>query len=195
LTRAALLLSYWSPYDSEIQANNYWIDQAFAKAQEARLFEPQNHLRTISPGRGKLIWWCCLLRDRLLAFGLYRCRSLHEDTSAGTLLSQEDFGLELANPKFMDKTSKQRSIKNFIHQCELSQSIAQILRFQEQGKHTKNSKGLRHVDAKELQEVDSLISALRQWGNKVEDPIEETTERFKEEICNMPCQLTRIFYK
>ena len=137
-----------------------------------------------------------MLRNRLLAFGLHRCGSLYEDTSPGALPSQEDFGLEATSPQFMDKASKQQSINNFILQCELSQIISWILQFQgrrDSGKESERLQGV--VDASELLEVSSLLSALTEWGKKVEYPIEDTAERFPPGICNMPCQLTRIFYK
>jgi hypothetical protein len=56
----------------------------------------------LTPGR-KLIWWCRLLRDRLIAFCLHRFHRLYEDTSSRTLPSEEEFGMGVASPQYMYK--------------------------------------------------------------------------------------------
>jgi hypothetical protein len=150
---------------------------------------------TIPLGRRKLIWWCCLLRDRLLALGLRRTQCLHEDRAALPMVSEEDFGLETVFPRYVDRASKLQSIDNFISQCELSQVVVRILRFQERRECAMEKGKPSGEDKMELREVVSLHSQLMAWKEKFNYLLQERTETSAPTPCTMPCQLTQIFYK
>jgi len=120
LTRAAVLLSYWSPFTSEQQSNSYWIDQAFINARAAILQELDYASISISPGRRRIIWWCCQLRDVLLSFALRRINTLHTEPLTRKMVCADDFGAESTTPCFLSPLSKTLAINNFIRQCELS---------------------------------------------------------------------------
>lgn len=73
ISRSALLLSYYTS-DTEIVANSRWLRVAIknAKTEGADCYYlPQIH----GPRKQsdlKRIWWCCLVRDRIISLGMHR---------------------------------------------------------------------------------------------------------------------------
>jgi hypothetical protein len=57
--------------------------------------------------RRRLLWWCCLIRDRVLALGMRRPHRVHKTPIQDEIISQEDFGLEATFPSYTDVKSKQ----------------------------------------------------------------------------------------
>ncbi|OQU94847.1 Fungal specific transcription factor domain-containing protein isoform 2 [Cladophialophora immunda] len=57
LAQSALLLSYWSPYDSKKEVNSYWVDEAIRHAVAGGMSDPS------STHRKRIIWWCCIIRN------------------------------------------------------------------------------------------------------------------------------------
>lgn len=131
LTQVTLLLSYWSPYDSDIQVNSYWIDRAFHHANTAKLWDPEADSSAMH-SRNKIIWWSCLVRDRQIAFGLRRLHRLRERDELWPMVTELDFGPEALIPSYTNATSKKAMMLAFIGLCELSNLIAEIGIFQRQ---------------------------------------------------------------
>ena len=127
----ALLLTYWSPFDAEYQVNNYWTDRAFHHARAIRLWDYQGKTAVTST-RYRIIWWCCLLRDRLISIALRRPYRIHEAKSAWPMVSEADFGLELMFPQFATVKTKRTVIDSFIWLCKLSDIMRDIAVFHEQ---------------------------------------------------------------
>ncbi|KAL1904077.1 hypothetical protein Sste5344_010202 [Sporothrix stenoceras] len=71
-SQAALLLTFWSPYGNK-KVNTVWLSIAIQQARlaEAHLYAslPQNNIHTSALKR---LWWCCIIRDRLLSLGVRR---------------------------------------------------------------------------------------------------------------------------
>ncbi|KAK1138573.1 hypothetical protein N8T08_002367 [Aspergillus melleus] len=73
ISRSALLLSYYTS-DTEIIANSRWLRIAIknAKSEGAdRYYVP----KVQSPRKQsdlKRVWWCCLIRDRIISLGMHR---------------------------------------------------------------------------------------------------------------------------
>lgn len=65
LVQAAVILTFWSPYDSSKEVNLYWLDEAFRHA----LLAGFDH---VPRGYNKVIWWCCMVRSRFMSSGLRR---------------------------------------------------------------------------------------------------------------------------
>jgi hypothetical protein len=152
-------------------------------AQKAHLYDPLHDPGDLTPGRRKLIWWCCLIRNRLIALGLRRSQCLHE-TMPCQPVSFEDFGLETSFPRFMGVTDKLQSIENFIQQCELSHLIAQLLRFQT---------GLKHSQQNYIEDITTIHGQLLDWRKHFESSLQETTMLSGVKNTTTPIQLTRIF--
>lgn len=118
--------------------------------------EPDATYRTNNACWGKIIWWCCLIRNRLLALGLHKPGCVHKDVPPCELPCEENFGLESVFPRYTNEISKSKSISNFIHQCELNELIAIILLFQATSRDAKS----RVVSMEETLEVKKIHTDL-----------------------------------
>lgn len=171
------------------------MDQAFKNAFAARLHKQRYDSPSTTRGRRKLIWWSCLVRDRLVALGLRRFHLLHKSVPNCSLPSEEDFGTEAQYPQFLDKSGKHQHIINFIAQCELSQVMARISRFQEQRIYTANSPASEGSSRdSELKEVTSFHIELDKCSERFEMALKQLSDSVIESY-NMPCQMTRIYYR
>lgn len=199
LTRAAILLSYWSPYTAEEHTNSYWIDQAFLHAHAGKLHQEHKMFTSlVTPGRRKLIWWCCLLRDRLVAFGLRRTQRLHQEPLSHSLPTLDDFGVEAQCPNFLDNSYKMLCISNFIAQCKLSIVMAKILKFVKERAPVTVADGVEKprcsFNNTELDKVTSLHLELIDWNNQFQKSLEQVP-RIVPDACIMPCQMTSLHYR
>lgn len=133
------------------------------------------------------------MRDRLLAFGLRRIHSLHEERVTSALPTLEDFGLEAEYPHFMDPSSKWISINNFIRLCELGQIITGVLKFQQERQFARDYDALKGGRLNELRQVTLLHVGLSDWRQRFEASLGSNSITSPPGSCNMPCQLTQIF--
>lgn len=159
LVQTALLLSHWSPYDSSKQVNSFWVDEAFRHAIVGGLAESQ------STQRARIVWWCCLTRNRLIALGLRRPRTLKSHVS-GRLPTVADFGPEAVRPWFQTPKSKKAAIKAFVALCELSGIIEEAVRFKAKVSEaswwiTGVAKTSRHIE-----EIGVIDEQLTVWRSK-----------------------------
>jgi len=160
LTKVALLLTYWSPFDAEYQVNSYWTDRAFHHARVIRLWDCQGE------SRYRLIWWCCLLRDRLISIALRRPYRIQEAKSTWPIVSDADFGLEVMFPKFTNVKTKRTLVDSFIWLCKLSDIMRDIAVFHERKRFDREwSDGLinRATLIPEANQVQQFDSQLRSW--------------------------------
>jgi hypothetical protein len=165
-------------------------------ARAAGLHEDQPQSTSlVSPGRRRLIWWCCLLRDRLLAFGLRRFQRLYQETPSRPLPTPHDFELKDAQAGPLDISCRLLYIENFIAQCELSQILTRILRFQEQRIHAAEVvKGGFNITDPEICEVTSLHLELDAWNHRHEKLLNQNCRKVSAAF-SMPLQMTKIYYR
>ena len=165
LTKVALLLTYWSPFDAEYQVNNYWTDRAFYHARAIRLWDRQGESEA-TPSRCRLIWWCCLLRDRLISIALRRPYRIHEAQSTWPIISEADFGLEVMFPKFTNVKTKRTLVDSFIWLCKLSDIMRDIAVFHERTRFDREwtdgriDRATLILEANQVQQFDSQ---LKNW--------------------------------
>ena len=165
LTKLALLLTYWSPFDTEYQVNNYWTDRAFYHARVIRLWDHRGKTAVTST-RCRIIWWCCLLRDRLISIALRCPYRIQEAKSAWPIVSETDFGLEVMFPQFMTVKTKRAVIDSFIWLCKLSDIMRDIAVFHERKRFDREwSDNIidRATIMPEASRVSQFDSQLRNW--------------------------------
>jgi len=183
LTQICLLLSLWSPgsisegprylkhqycCSDGVQNNSYWLNLAFKHATAGELWRAQPD-NVGQPCRRKLLWWCCLVRDRVLALGMRRPYRLHRAPFEETLISQVDFGLERKYPSYTDFQSKQISMLAFIWLCKLSEIMAAIAVFQRRTRFSRDWNGESiQTSVEELLDVVKLEQELRKWKEEFE---------------------------
>lgn len=163
LTKVALLLTYWSPFDSEYQVNSYWVDRAFIHARAMKLWEPQPE---VTPSRRRIVWWCCLLRDRLISFALRRAYRIQEAKATWPVVSISEFGLEVMFPRFMDVKTKRTVLEAFIWSCELTDILRDVAVFHENNSFDREWSGGLIDKAQivpEITQVSQFDNRLKNW--------------------------------
>lgn len=73
ISQAAVLLSYFTS-DQEIWANSGWLHIAVRHARMLQAHQ-YHYLEVETPARVstlKRLWWCCLIRDRIVSLGMRR---------------------------------------------------------------------------------------------------------------------------
>ncbi|KUJ06339.1 uncharacterized protein LY89DRAFT_790625 [Mollisia scopiformis] len=190
LTQISLILSLWSPGWIGPQNNSYWLDQAFKHASAGKLWEPQPSTRHC---RRRLLWWCCLIRDRVLALGMRRPHRLHRAPLDDEVISQSDFGLEAKYPSYTDRKSKSVAVLAFIWFCKLSKIMEAIAVAQRRNKFSRDWDGeSAAITAIELDEVNKLDVGLKCWLEEFEDAVAEATREDVDQIVWVPISTLRI---
>ncbi|RDL40752.1 Uncharacterized protein BP5553_00731 [Venustampulla echinocandica] len=163
LTQICLIISLWSPGPAGMQNNSYWLNMAFKHATSGQLWKSQP-TSDGRPCRRRLLWWCCLVRDRVLALGMRRPYRLHKAPFEEEMISQVDFGMEATSPLFTALESKQASMLAFIWLCKLSEIMAAIAVFQRRNKFSREWAGeSAGTSTEELQDVRAFDEDLSQW--------------------------------
>ena len=188
------MLSYWSPYNSDSQVNSYWVDRAFQHARAIRLSDPDCDSGTLCCRR-RIVWWCCLIRDRLTSFGLRRPYRLHEPALGWKAVTERDFGLETIFPRYVSVLSKRDTIAAFLWLCKLTDIVSAMTVFQEDSRFERewsdNVKDRTEI-TRELQQISMFDAQLKKWRKEFQKESEEAIENAKPEISKMPFYVLRL---
>ena len=130
LTQIRLIISLWSPEPAGVQNNSYWINLAFSHANADELWKARPNIAG-RPCRRRLLWWCCLVRNRILALGMRRPYRLHRGPSEEDMFSQLDFSFEATSYPSVELQLKQIATLAFLWLCKLSEIMAAIAVFQQ----------------------------------------------------------------
>lgn len=157
LVQSALLLSYWSPYDSTKEVNSFWVSEAIRHAVASGLPDLS------SRSRRRIIWWCCITRNRMISIGLRR-PTLLEKRVDGPLPEIRDFGDEISNPHFVSKEAKMYFAQAFIMLCSLTRIMAKSVRLQyrDYNKPWPFPPGHRGIEL--LEQIRRMEDKLRVWN-------------------------------
>ncbi|KIW32896.1 uncharacterized protein PV07_04409 [Cladophialophora immunda] len=171
LAQVTILLTFWSPCDTELQVNSFWLDRAYRHAREAAIWNIQTSAG--SPGdRRAIIWWCCLIRDRMLATGMRRPHRLHQVQNVRGMLKEEDFGLEALLPSYSSREAKKRMIAVFLAFCRLSEIQADIAEYQSRFRFSRQweiatTPGISETE--EMPTVAKFETRLKEWKRVFEE--------------------------
>lgn len=129
--QGALLLSYHSPMRREKRVNSFWLMTAIQFAREANAHRYHTSRNSTAQQRNTLkrLWWCCILRDRVLPLGMRRhvqISSADFDWSL-TPLNDEDLESEVFCSKVYDASTKRSLIQLMVVFCELAVSLTGVL--------------------------------------------------------------------
>lgn len=168
-------MSHYYPSMTEQRHTWFWVHQAIGLAQGAGL-----HRASESPQR-KLwarIWWCCLIRDRLIALGTNRPMHINSLDCNVPLLSASD----LEEDGDSDDDSKTKTIfADFVRLCHYMEGVLSL--------------SLTQPDSLE-HEVNVCETTLQHWVNNL-SPIScrNTDEVLAPGIPHMYKSLLHLFYK
>jgi hypothetical protein len=118
LVQCSCILSHWSPYDSSREVNYFWADEALRHALLGGL-----HLSNRPYDR--IVWWCCLQRNRTLTLALRRPHKLKQ-YQPGRLPTIADFGTLWA-PNVDVENSRIYAANLAIFMCKLSVIMNEIV--------------------------------------------------------------------
>ncbi|KAI0126393.1 fungal-specific transcription factor [Xylariales sp. AK1849] len=141
LAQAALLLSHWSPNFTHAfkKANSTWLGIAIqnAKSAEAHHYSAMPAFSsTASPVQKKKqnvlkrLWWCCIIRDRILPLGLRRSVKItrsHFDFDANAGLGYADLADEVDRSKVYNSGTKKCLIEIFVQIVDLCAVLTDLL--------------------------------------------------------------------
>ncbi|KAH9903732.1 hypothetical protein F4778DRAFT_735304 [Xylariomycetidae sp. FL2044] len=141
LAQTALLLTYWSPNWSHAmkKPNTAWLGIAIqnAKSSEAHLYsampnfspalEPEQHKKQ---NVLKRLWWCCVIRDRILSLGMRRSLQIsraHFNLGSGNGLGYADLADEVERSRVYRSETKRCLIEIFVQLGELCSVLTDLL--------------------------------------------------------------------
>jgi hypothetical protein len=125
-----LLLTHYTCEGSG-KENTYWLQLAIHFAREAGAHEynikkqlSRRHQNTL-----KRLWWCCIVRDRIISLGLRRPLQISSDDFDITVpgLQAQDFDDEAGCLELYDPTTKVGLIAIFTSLCDLAVSLTDII--------------------------------------------------------------------
>ncbi|KAL6872164.1 N-terminal binuclear Zn cluster-containing/DNA binding domain-containing protein [Trichoderma novae-zelandiae] len=135
LGQAAILFTFWpgSLRPGLSKHNSQWLSKAIGHAKSLRA-----HHLTSNTGRNKLpniapqtrislrrLWWCCYIRDRIIALGLRRTLRIPEKYPT---LEMEDFENEIYHSRVYKAESKRRFVDIFMQISKLCVVVTDLLR-------------------------------------------------------------------
>ncbi|KAL2430662.1 hypothetical protein ABEF95_012376 [Exophiala dermatitidis] len=195
LTCTCLLLSYWSPFDLDTQVNSRWVHRAFFHARQARLGDPDFDSGTMF-SRRKIIWWSCVLRDRLVSVGLRRLHRLHKIESRWGPVTTADFGAEAVCPQFMGVESKRVMMSAFIWMCNLIPLICGIGTFHANRKFQWEWRDVSSANhdllLEELMQCSAYESQLKEWKTRFKQELGFAMVKESAEMSRVPLRFPQL---
>ena len=169
----ALLLTMFVS-EQQHQVNSTWLSAAImhAKAANAHLYSHDQRLPETERRRRKVLWWGCILQDRIIALGLRRPLQITPEQFDFTqpCLGEEDFREDFKRSKVYDETTKVRMVEILILMCKLSVVLTQTINtvYPQNG----FSRFATHIldSTEELSKVDVKLNKAREglhaWSRK-----------------------------
>ena len=195
LTQIALLLSYWSPYNSFKKINTYWSNRALTHAVTVRL----HHMKGLLNYCNQVIWWCCIIHNRLIAFELWRSKQLCTAWCSDSLLCSEDFRLEAVCSKFSDNQAKSDMINTFISLYHLSEIMKEVvLTFREWVKLTKKCSHIvrRQIFGSEvLYQIFALNEKLISWRLEYNKMFSRMTSQMLRSEITITSDIVQVYFQ
>lgn len=178
LSQGALLLSYHVRNMDRLRKNSQWLTNAVLYARVAyrdraslQIEDNEKKERTL-----KRLWWCAILRDRIMPLGLRRPVQIPEFESRCPMLTERDFDDELGRSKVHD-ISTQTSIFHMVCTlCSLADVLtpALIMMFGAEKPQDRSIESPEEL-AKALKEIEAILRRLHTWQ-------EDAKERFPSPI-------------
>ncbi|VUC32897.1 unnamed protein product, partial [Clonostachys rosea] len=141
--QAALLMTYYSP-EGDHMINSYWLSTAvhFARSERADKYHLPSH-RSGNSQTLKRLWWCCILRDRIMALSLRRPVNIHADEFdfGQPGLERSDFQNELECQSVYERETKQVLVHISSALCQLVVIFDKVFAVLRHGSPTTSSVG------------------------------------------------------
>ncbi|KAH7239917.1 uncharacterized protein BKA55DRAFT_114597 [Fusarium redolens] len=130
--QGALLLSYNGTMKDRKRTNSIWLSTAIHLAQAAGADQFHTSLnQSLTPVTElKRLWWCCILRDRILPLGMRRQLHITSlDLAQGSYLpTEKDFAREIDGSRVYGSQTKRTLVRLFITLCELAVPLTDVIK-------------------------------------------------------------------
>ncbi|KAM0541235.1 hypothetical protein ACHAPJ_013323 [Fusarium lateritium] len=114
------------------RTNSIWLATSIhlAQAAGADQFHTSSDQSSAATNELKRLWWCCIVRDRILPLGVRR--QLHitwlDLTQGHYMLSERDFAREIEESQVYEPQTKRTLIQLFISLCELAVPLTDVIK-------------------------------------------------------------------
>ncbi|OGM49319.1 hypothetical protein ABOM_003589 [Aspergillus bombycis] len=195
LCQAAILLTYRCSSTDRL-SNTTWLALGIqhARAVKAHVYHryPANE-RAVCVTL-KRLWWCLILRDRLLSLGVRRALQIlpcHFDVSSHSPLMYEDLEDEVQASEVYDAATKKRLIEIVTSQCQLAETMTLLLMtVYPPGDHENVGQGLDLIPAR----TDDLKERLQFWESNHMIQVDPSDGQSHHAVV-FYCQLTSLYYQ
>ncbi|CAI6083452.1 unnamed protein product [Clonostachys chloroleuca] len=172
ISQAALLLTSWTPPANPrgMKPNTQWLSIAIehARAEGAHLYSRHQGPMSESPSShqalAKRIWWCCIIRDRLLSLGVRRRIQIDResfDFDSNRRLNHSDLAGEVDGSGVYCKKAKMSLIRILLRIVDLCVSLTDLLNLAHRLEFSRNGDSEQWLP--HLQQVRTVKEALRMW--------------------------------
>jgi hypothetical protein len=156
---------------NHVKINTFWLGMAlqFAKDAGAHRYYTSESLTPYKKNMMKRLWWCCILRDRIISLGVRRPLQIMSADfgSHQPPLSIEDLESEVGRSKVYDAPTKLSLIQLTVALCELAAILTEVIMLAYPLHGSVDS--TLSTEKKVIQSLDRLVpsrSALVGWFKK-----------------------------
>jgi hypothetical protein len=114
------------------RTNSIWLSTAIHLAQAAGADQFHTSLnQSLTPVTElKRLWWCCIVRDRILPLGMRRQLHITSlDLAQGSYLpTEKDFAREIDGSRVYGSQTKRTLVRLFITLCELAVPLTDVIK-------------------------------------------------------------------
>lgn len=200
LAQGAVLLTYYCS-DREPMANTTWLRLAiqYAMAKNAHLYYKEPGLSSEARLEKKRLWWCCVIRDRILPLGVRRPIQITHDVFdfSQPPLSERDLESEADHSRVYDQATKKQLGAFLIALMELAVELTDIMPILYPIGGTKLLDQLDNTDlAKMPSKIQKCRDALERWSDRAHTII-SSTERWtsQHKSVYLFSELTQIYFQ
>ncbi|KAF5539793.1 cutinase transcription factor 1 beta [Fusarium napiforme] len=120
--QGALLLTYYATGRDRARTNSILLATAiqYAQGAEADQFHKRPDQDSEMTNKLKRLWWCCIVRDRILPLGVRRQLHITSINPALDHLTEQDFAREIQGSQVYSSQTKRTLVQLFISLCELA---------------------------------------------------------------------------
>ncbi|RBR11693.1 hypothetical protein FVER53590_12998 [Fusarium verticillioides] len=120
--QGALLLTYYATGRDRARSNSILLATAiqYAQGAEADQFHKRPDHDSDTTNKLKRLWWCCIVRDRILPLGVRRQLHITSINPALDHLTEQDFEKEIQGSQVYSSQTKRSLVQIFVSLCELA---------------------------------------------------------------------------
>ncbi|KAK7408055.1 hypothetical protein QQX98_009770 [Neonectria punicea] len=187
--QGALMLTYYSPTTTNT-VNTHWLISAIHFARSARADE--YHIASFCAQERQILkrlWWCCIVRDRVMSLSLRRPLNIRPDdfdfTQPG--LGENDFLNEFRGPNVYDISTKRLLVRIIASLCELAVVLNGVLTIlYPMGKPS------ALVPKRSEKDVNSHLELLNMWYKKTKGMLQPSGRKHTNN--ESPVLFTKMIY-